>query len=126
MARFMVALLFLVRQRSESHQGVEVVKDLGHLPWKGGIHGRRRREFASNDPRQNLFPILRRGRPTCVLCPFALHGCVPVAFVAAAEALLLLRGPGGIRVYARLGNQRKRGLLALPSRIDSKARGDRI
>src|SRR5260370_2202970 len=114
------------RERSEAEQRVKIAEDLGRFARKRSARGCREREFASNDPRQNLFPILRRGGPTGVLRPFPLHCRVPVAFVTPAEAFFLLRDPAGIRVYARLGNQRECGLFAFSARIDAEARGDRI
>src|ERR1700694_1652895 len=105
MARFMVSLLVLLRQRSEAQQRIKVAKDFGGFARKRSARGRRRREFSSDDPRQNPFPILRGCRPTVVLGPFPLHRRVPVTFVAPAEALLLFPNPSGIRVYAWVGNQ---------------------
>src|SRR5258707_3664208 len=50
-----------LRQRSETKERVKVAKDLGGFARKRSARGRGGREFASDDPRQNLFPILRRG-----------------------------------------------------------------
>src|SRR5260370_369456 len=115
-----------LRQRSEAQQRGKIAEDLGRFARKRSARGCREREFASNDPRQNLFPILRRGGPAGVFRPFPLHHRVPVAFVTPAEALLLFCDPAGIRVYARLGNQCECGLFAFSARIDAEARGDRI
>src|SRR5260370_3368204 len=115
-----------LRQRSETKERVKVAKDLGGFARKRSARGRRGREFAADDPRQNLFPILRRGGPAGVLRPFPFHHLVPVAFVAPAEALLMFRDPAGIRVYPWLGNQRNRGLFAFPARIDAETRPDRV
>src|SRR5260370_19542545 len=98
-----------LRQRSEAQQRGKIAEDLGRFARKRSARGCREREFASNDPRQNLFPILRRGGPTGVLRPFPLHCRVPVAFVTPAEAFFLLLDPAGIRDYARLVHQPEPG-----------------
>src|SRR5258708_12485720 len=61
-----------------------------------------------------------------MLRPFPLHHCVPVAFIATSEALLLLRSPAGLRGHARFGDQRQCGLFALPARIDAEAHRSHI
>src|SRR6267378_3749737 len=87
-----------LRQRSEAQERVEVTEYLCDFARKRSARGRGGREFAADDPRQYLFPILRRSRPTVMLRPFPLHHCVPVAFVAPAKSLFLFRDPAGIRV----------------------------
>src|SRR6266404_7910887 len=106
----MVALLSLLGQRSEAQQRIKMAKDVGGFARKRSAHGCRGREFAADDPCQNLFPIVWRGGPAGVLGPCPLHRRVPVAFVTPAEGLLVSCDPAVIRVYARLGNQRNRGL----------------
>src|SRR5258708_29404149 len=115
-----------LRQRRETKERVEIAEYLGGFARKRSARGRGGREFASDNPRQNFSPILRRGGPAGVFCPFPLHRRVPVAFVTPAEALLLLCDPAGIRVYARLGNHCECGLFAFSARIDAEARRDRL
>src|SRR5258708_6691787 len=115
-----------LRQRSEAQQRIKIAKNLGGFARKRGARGRRGRVFASNDPRQYLFPILRRCGPTGVLGPFPLHRRVPVAFVTAAEALFLLGARGGLRFSGGLGNQWGGGFFAFPAKIEEKPRRDRI
>src|SRR5260370_17410340 len=92
------------RQRSEAQQRVKIAEDLGRFARKRSARGCREREFASNDPRQSLFPILRRCGPAGVFRPFPLHRRVPVAFVTPAQPLLFFSDPAVIRSYPRLAN----------------------
>src|SRR5207249_11537535 len=59
-------------------------------------------------------------------CPFPLSRRVTIAFLTAAQGLLLVFEPTGIRQYARFGNQRNRRLFTFPARIDSKACRHRV
>src|SRR5260370_12213516 len=122
----MVPFLFLLRQRSEAHKRIKIAKDLGGFARKRSPRGRGGREFAPDDPRQYLFPVLRRGGPTIVLRPFPFHGGVPIAFVTAAQTLLLFRDPNGIRVYARLGDHGESGIFEFATGIDAEARRYRV
>src|SRR6266581_8406699 len=97
----MVTLLFLLRQRSETQQRIKIAKDLGGFARKGRARSCRWGEFASDDPRLDLLPIVSRNRPTGVFCPLPLHRLIPVAFVTPAEALLLFCDPTGICHHAR-------------------------
>src|ERR1700674_133506 len=120
----MLSLLFLFRQRSETQQRIKIVKNLGGFARKRSACGGNGREFSADDPRQYLFPILRRGGPAALSRPFALFHGVPVAFVTPAKALLLFCDPAGISVYARLGDQCECELFAFPAGVDAESRGD--
>src|SRR5579859_336314 len=56
--------------------------------------------------------------------PF-FHG-IPITFVSATQASLLLRQPPRIRLHVQVGGLRQRGILALRSGIDAKAGSNRL
>src|SRR5258708_20511964 len=75
-----------LRQRSETKERVEIAEYLGGFARKRSARGRGGREFASDNPRQNFSPILRRGGPPGGFFPFPLHRPVPLPFVPPACA----------------------------------------
>src|SRR5260370_36142126 len=122
----MLPLFFLIRQRSEAHKRIKIAENFGNVAQKWRSCGCRGSEFQTDNPRQYLLPILRGCGPAVVFRPLSLYGCVPVAFVAPPEALLLLGSPTWIRNHTRLCDQRECGFLAFPTRIDTEARRNSI
>src|SRR5258708_29715226 len=73
-----------LRQRSETKERVEIAEYLGGFARKRSARGRGGREFASDNPRQNFSPILRRGGPARGVCVFSPYPRVTIAFLTAA------------------------------------------
>jgi len=66
-----------------------------------GAGSRAPRELSADHPALELFPFRQAERPALVFGPFALFGGVPVTFVAAAQAFLVLGEPFRIGCHTR-------------------------
>src|SRR6266852_5314111 len=77
----------------EPVKGKELAKDARGLVGEIGTGRGGGRQLAAHDPTVDFLPFRGRFGPAVVLSPLALFHGIPVAFVAAAEALFLLRDP---------------------------------
>src|SRR5260370_39128188 len=95
----------IVDAREPQHR-VELAKHFAEIAKKARARRGGGTEFSPDDPGLDLLPVFAR-RPAGMFGPFPFFRAVPITFVAAAQALFLVREPARTRFQMRSGNPRQ-------------------
>src|SRR5882762_11874198 len=114
------------RRRHKRKKRVHIAKKAINLTHERGTRGRARREFPAYHPALEFPPFLGIDRPTRVLGPFALFGCIPVALVTSAQTRLLFHEPLCVRRHTRLNHLCEPGFLRASHRVGTKTGSHRL
>src|SRR6266404_34220 len=106
-------------QRRKSQQRVQLAKDFHEVAAECLARGGSGAKLPPHNPTLQLLPVFRGGPPG-VPGPLPFFRAIPIAFVLAAQTLLLLREPSRIALQARRRNLRESGLLALRAGINAE------
>src|ERR1700730_2993190 len=94
-----------IAQRRKAQQRMQLAKHFHDIVAECLARGGSGAKLFPHDPALQSLPVLRCGPPG-VLGPLPFFRAVPIAFVLAAQTLLLLGEPSGISFEARRRNLR--------------------